>query len=100
VGDLADVVRLASKRPLKDAAFFIAFNIRNGRINENALDVLKSSHMSASDSEINEAISESNRLEAYCLAMAQDHWTSAAVHAFPFRKRRMTTPDLCLKPTF
>jgi hypothetical protein len=72
VGDLIDVVRLASQRPLKDAAFFIAFNIKNGRIEESASDALKSSHMGASDSEISEAIAASNRLEAYCLAMPPD----------------------------
>ena len=69
MGDLIDVVRIASGRPLKDAAFFIAFNIRNGRIEENARDALKSSHMEASDSEISEAIAASNKLEAYCRAM-------------------------------
>jgi hypothetical protein len=69
VGDLIDVVRIASERPLKDAAFFIAFNIRNGRIEENAHDAMKSSHMGVSDSEISEAIAASNKLEAYCRAM-------------------------------
>jgi hypothetical protein len=72
VGNLTDVIRVASQRPLKDAAFFIASNIKNGRIEEDALDVLKSSHMRESDSEINEAIAASNKLEAYCLAMPHD----------------------------
>jgi hypothetical protein len=72
VGDLTGVVRVASQRPLKDAAFFIAFAIKNRRIEENAHDVLKSSHMGASDSEINQAIAASNELEAYCLAMPHD----------------------------
>ena len=69
MGDLIDVVRIASERPLKDAAFFIAFNIRNGRIEENAHDAMKSCHMGVSDSEISEAIAASNKLEAYCRAM-------------------------------
>jgi hypothetical protein len=69
VGDLTDVVRAASQRPLKDAAFLIAFNIKNRRIEENACDVLKNSHMGTSDSEIKEAIAASNKLEAYCLAI-------------------------------
>jgi hypothetical protein len=69
VGDLTDVIRIASRRPLKDAAFFAAFNIRIGRIEETVLDVLKSSHREASDVELNEAIAASNVLEACCLAI-------------------------------
>jgi hypothetical protein len=72
VGNLTDVIRVASQRPLKDAAFFIASNIKNRRIEENAFNVLKSSHMGASDSEIDEAIAASNKLEVYCLAMPHD----------------------------
>jgi hypothetical protein len=72
VGDLTDVVRVASQRPLRDAAFFTAFARKKGRIEESARDVLKISHMGASESEISQAIAASNELEAYCLAMPRD----------------------------
>ena len=69
MGDLTDIIRIASRRPLKDAAFFIAFNIRIGRIEEAVLDVLKISYPEAPDTEINEAVVASKRLAAYCLAI-------------------------------
>jgi hypothetical protein len=72
VGDLTDVVRRASQRPLKDAAFFVAFNIKIGRVEGNVFDILKSSHFGASDSAISEAIAASNELEAYCRATQCD----------------------------
>jgi hypothetical protein len=72
VGNVTNVTRIASQRPLKDAAFFIAFNLKKGRIEENAYDILKSSHMEASDPEIKEAIAASNKLEADCLAIPHD----------------------------
>jgi hypothetical protein len=72
VGYITEVARIASQRPLKDAAFFIAFNIKKRRIEEHASDVLKISHMGASDEEIKEAIAASNKLEADCLAIPHD----------------------------
>ena len=69
MGNLTDVIRIASRRPLKDAAFFIAFNIRIGRIEEATPEMLKSSQREASDTEINQALAASNVLEAYCLAI-------------------------------
>jgi hypothetical protein len=68
VGDITEVARIASQRPLKDAAFFVAVSIKKRRIGENAYEVLKTSHMGASDQEIEEAIAASDKLEADCLA--------------------------------
>lgn len=72
MGDFTDVIRVASQRPLNDAAFFIAFNIRNRRSSESVFDALKSSHMEASLSELNQAIAASSKLEADCLAVPLD----------------------------
>jgi hypothetical protein len=65
MADIENIIRVASRRPLTDAAFYISFYLKKENINSDIYDIIKLSHNSSSLQEIEGAICLCRNLEIY-----------------------------------